>query len=498
MQILAGFDLGTTGCRCVLFNDTLDILGESYHEYPLITGENGIVEQDAEHWWTLLIRALKDAAALAGHATDEICALSLSSQGITVVPVDRDFAPLTNAINWLDHRPDTGIEEVLEHLGDERYQQITARLSPVLYGLSKLTWFMRHRPEICSRTYKFLMPMDFIIARLCDNPVTDHTMAAGMGCYDMANRCWSKEILSAANIDIGKLPKIIDSGNIVGYVTTTASKTSGLRVGTPVVIGAQDQKCGAIGAGYNSEYITVSMGTCIAAIFKCNQPVCDVENYLPCFSDPFLNDYLLEACINVGAGCLKWVRDLWYPDRDYSVLIDMAGSYIPSIETPMFFPHLAGMSTPRRWENCSASFYGLTLNTSSNSIIYSVLESIGFSLRQNIEAARKTTGINPNCLRIFGGGAKSEFWLQIISNICGLPVERLFTHEMCCVGAAILAGIGSGIFSSLVDAQYHSIRIDKRYFPDPSISKLINHRYALYNIRENRIYKEAHIELNHI
>lgn len=488
MRLLAGFDLGTTGCRCVLFNEKLDVLGEDYHEYPLITGDNGIVEQDAEQWWLLLVSALSGAAVNAACKIEDISALSLSSQGITVVPVNSEIKPLANAINWLDQRADTGVETITRTLGAERYTDITARISPEHYGLSKIMWFVRHKPELTFETAYYLMPMDFIIARLCGNTVTDHSMAAGLGCYDINARTWSEEILRVAGIASKRLPLIVQSGTIAGRVTEQAAKSTGLMPGTLVAVGAQDQKCGALGAGIDRRTITVSLGTCLAMLVKSERILCDPDMYLPCFSDLFQDGYLLEGCVAIGAGCLKWFRDLFYPGFSYDQLTALAAQHAPNMESPLFFPYLSGMGTPKRWENGTGCFHGLRLNTSMQGMSHSVLEAVAFTLRQNLEAAQSIAGSRPDYLRVFGGGAKSKEWLQIIANVTGLPVESLYTHEVSCVGAAMLAGLAAGIFKDVREAQSAGVRVRERVMPNPQRSGIYNQRYDMFNHYENTLF----------
>lgn len=494
MRILAGCDVGTTGFRTILFNQELNVLGESYVEYPLLTCEDGVVEQDAKCWLELLENTLRDASNQAGVRTEDIAALSFSSQGITVVPVDREMQPMHNAISWLDHRSNTGAETVLEKIGTERYREITLRNDPFPYGLSKIMWLRKHREDLTTGTWKYLMPMDFVIAALTGNVATDYSMAAGLACFDQRKHCWSEEILNAAGIWEDLLPRILPSGSIAGCVTEKGAKICGLKIGTPVIVGAQDQKCGGLGAGLDFDTATVSMGTCLAALMKCASPICDPERNIPCFSDIFGSGYLLEACVNVGAGCLKWYRDLYYPNMDYDALTKMAGTHDATIETPMFFPHLSGMSTPKRWKNGQAVFYGMNLNTNREAMAYAVLESVAFALKQNIDAAAETADVRLRRLRLFGGGSRSDVWSKIIADVTGLPVERLYTHEMCCVGAAMLAGIGTGLFRDVEHAQNMAIRIRDVIIPNESKKQICAQRYSLYEARENRIFREAYAE----
>ena len=322
-------------------------------------------------------------------------------------------------------------------------------------------------------------------------------MAAGLACFDIKRRCWSDEVLAAAGFPSDMMAEIMPSGSVVGCILEDVASEIGLSPETLVAVGAQDQKCGALAAGIEKGIATVSMGTCLAVMMKSERLMCDERQYIPCFADLCGDSFLLEGCVNVGAGCLKWYRDMFCPDRTYEDITSQAGAYLPSIETPMFFPHLSGMSTPKRWPNGYASFYGFQLGmTRSEAIAYSVLEGVAFALRQNIEAAAETAGVRVERLRIFGGGAKSGDWMQIVADVTGLPVERLYTHEICCVGAAMLGGIGCGVFRDFRHAQGIAVRIRDVFIPRESRKALADRRYALYNHRENRFYHDAEQELS--
>ena len=159
-KVLAGFDLGTTGCRCIVFDKDLSILGDSYEAYPLLTDESGKAEQDAEEWWRLLKSTLTKACACGGIDTRAISSISFSSQGITVVPVDDRLRPLANAITWLDRRGKAEADAIIEKVGDKRFREITARITPEPYGISKILWLRRHRPDLTVKTWKYLMCRD--------------------------------------------------------------------------------------------------------------------------------------------------------------------------------------------------------------------------------------------------------------------------------------------------------------------------------------------------
>lgn len=488
MTLLAGIDLGTTGCRCMLFDEALCVRGEEYYEYPLLNLPPDFIEQDAELWWTLLCRALKGAAQKGGVDLRDVVALSISSQGITVVPVDEAFRPLYNAINWLDRRAGTEGDEIIQAIGLEAYQKIAYRLSPSSYGLTKVLWLRQHRPEIFDAAYQFLMPMDFLIGKFCGVAVTDPSMAAGMGCYDMEAQGWSKDMLEGVGIPAARLARIAHSGSVAGRVNAKAAAECGLAEGTIVAVGSQDQKCGGVGAGLTEGVATASLGTCLATLLKIPAPMLNKAHYQPCFPDVFGEGYLLEGCAPIGAGCLKWYRDLYYPTWSYDQVVELAAQHSPGETTPMFFPHLCGAGTPKPFPDAHAMFGNVSIATDAPAMAYSVLEAVAFALRQNVEASLLSTDADILRLRVFGGGAKSDFWLQMMSDVTSLPMESLYTHEIACVGAAILAGIAAGVFASQEDAQQRCIQVAGTHRPDAGKKALYDARYAAYNAMEDRIF----------
>jgi len=188
---LIGVDLGTTGCRSVVFNEALDILGEEYIEYPLIKLSHSEIEQDASLWWELTKQAIKESICKAGVTVGNVKSISVSSQGIAFVPVDRSCMPLRNAISWLDSRAKKQLDNMLVDYTSQQIYRMTGKRASEVYVLPKLLWIKEHEYEIYSKTYKFLMAHDFITAKLCGEFVTDHTMASGTLVYDITEQKWS-------------------------------------------------------------------------------------------------------------------------------------------------------------------------------------------------------------------------------------------------------------------------------------------------------------------
>ena len=295
MKYVIGLDLGTTCIKALVFDETGRICAESSRDDALITPRKGWVEQDARSWMRLSAEAIRGAVAASGAKANEVAALSVSSQGITLVPVDQNFQPMANAINWLDSRGEEEREEIAQ-LGLERIYAITGKnLSSGGYTLSKLLWFQRHLPEIYESSAYFLLPHDYIMAQLCGRAVTDHSMASATMLYDVPQQAWSEEILQHFAIDPRRLPELMWAGEQAGHLTAPAAETLGLSTSVAVIVGGQDQKVAAYGAGLSADTSSISMGTCEAYEFLFDAAPAHPDRALPAFSYLAPGEWTLEG-----------------------------------------------------------------------------------------------------------------------------------------------------------------------------------------------------------
>ena len=312
MSIYLSVDLGTTGCRSILFNDKLETVGSAYLEYGLITPREKWVEQDAELWWRLTKETIVLATRDAGISPSEVTAISVSSQGITAVAVDRDINALGNAISWLDERAEEESEQIKRELGEEYIFTLTGKPPLALYTLPKLMWLKKHEPELYQSAYKILMPMDFLIAKFTGECVTDHSMASGTLMYDLKNSCWSDALLARFGIDKSKLPRLAYSGEVSGCVKKEVAEELGLSSTTVVAVGAQDQKCAALGAGLKDGVMTVSLGTAAAITKLWDGAYTDTNDGIGWCGYTEPHNFVTEGVISTAATCLRYVRDLMF------------------------------------------------------------------------------------------------------------------------------------------------------------------------------------------
>ncbi|MBQ4612753.1 MAG: hypothetical protein IJB26_04320 [Clostridia bacterium] len=442
MSIYLSVDLGTTGCRSVLFDDALHTLGIAYEESTLITPKEGWTEQDANVWWNMTKSTAKAAIAKAGVDGKAVRGISISSQGITIVPVDEALNPLCNALSWLDVRAEEQIARIERDFGGEAIFTLTGKPINACYTLPKLLWLMQEKPEIVAKTWKFLMPMDFLIGKLTGRPVTDHSMASGTLFYDIKNAVWSDAILSHYGIDKNTLPDILWSGEAVGAVLPSVAEELGLSPDCVVAVGAQDQKCAAYGAGLDEGVMTISLGTAAAITKRWNEAKTEINKGVGWCGYAQPDTWVTEGVINTAGTCLRWVRDRMFRDEKYAVIDAEATEARARGSSLLFYPYMAGPSSPDYYPDSEGAFYGVSLATERGDFALAVMEGIAFQIRILLEAMEAYG--NVHTLVLFGGGANSDLWCQIIADATGLAIKVPPTPEAASAGAAMLAANAVG------------------------------------------------------
>lgn len=443
MSIYLAVDLGTTGCRSIVFDDKLHQLGAAYEEYGLITPKEKFVEQDAELWWELTLRTAEAAFKKAGISAKEVKSISISSQGITLVPIDENIKPLYNAINWLDVRADVEAQQMIDDFGAQYLYDIAGRRMSAAYTVPKILWLMKHEKEIYDKAYKLLMPLDFLIAKFTGNCVTDHSMASGTLMYDLKTRTWSREILDRYNIDENKLPAIAYSGESAGCVRPEVADRLGLSYDCVVGVGAQDQKCAAYGVGLADGVMTISLGTAAAITKLWSEAKTEInkEGVSWCgYVAP--GSFVSEGVIGTAGTCLRWVRDMMFKDDDYVTIDREALEARDRGSSVVFMPYMNGApiaNSPFGNEGC---FFGITMATGRGDIALAVMEGVAFEMRAILEAMEAYGNVNK--IILLGGGAKSKLWSQIIADATGMVLEVPDVIEAAGAGAAMLAADAVG------------------------------------------------------
>lgn len=460
MSHYLAIDLGTTGCRSILFDGKLNLIADSYREYGLETPREKWAQQDANLWWTLTLETAKDAIGRSGVDPKLIDGISISSQGITVVPVDAGLNPLYPAMTWLDVRSDAQAQRLEQEWGTRAAFTHTGKHIDACYTLFKLLWLREEEPEIYEKAWKFLMPMDFLLAKFTGNCVTDHSMASGTVMYDIKAQCWSREVLEKYQIPLEKLPKLQWSGESAGCVLPEVAEALGLRGDCVVAVGAQDQKCAALGVGLGDGIMTISLGTSGAIEKLWTEAKSEGAVTVPWSSYARKGTWVTESVINTAASSLRWLRDVMFPGCDYDTITAEAYAARERGSSVLFYPFLNGPSGPNHYSEATGCFYGASLASTRGDFALAVLEGVAFQIRVILEAMEAYG--NVHTLVLFGGGSKGARWCQIIADVTGLELTVPVTSEAAGAGAAIMAGQGVGAFSR---ENPPSIAYGKTYLP---------------------------------
>ncbi|MGV8845328.1 xylulokinase [Tessaracoccus sp.] len=489
-DIWLGLDVGTTGIRCVAFDSEFSVVGSHYQECPPLYLGKGIVEQDPEEW----IRASTDVMGTVVAALPDVGmvrGLSLSTQSITVVPVDEHGDALRPAISWLDQRGEEMLPALAALMAPDEIRRRTGKPWRGAYGLPKVMWLQRHEPDVMRRCRLLMGTMDYVLFRLTGVAATDHTVAGGTMLYNNGLRDWDTDILHMVQLDRSVLPEILTAGSLAGGLLPHIASLCGLPGGLPVAVGAQDQKCAALAAGLSPGTTTISLGT--AAAVEALQPSARTTeaSTIASFSYLFDNTWVAEGVVPTAGAAVRWFSRTAAPTSSLAELGALAEAKEVTENGPLFLPFLSRIgvaSDSQRWPaDPSGVFWGLTLDADPGDLFRAVLEGITFECVLLLESMRTTETRSDERLRLFGGGSTSPVWCQLFADTTRLPVEVPATHEMAATGAAILAGMGASAWQDGFTAA-ERVPIARTFTPSPHRSHLLADKLIRYRELRTKIF----------
>ena len=408
------------------------------------------------------------------------CVPLQEKQGITVVPVDKALNPLCNALSWLDVRAEEETAPIIEDVGFDAMFLHTGKPVDACYTLPKILWLKKHRPEIFENAWKFLMPMDYLIGKLTGKCVTDHSMASGTLFYDIKELCWSDKVLNYYGIPAEKLPELCWSQEAVGTVLPEVAAELGLDENCVVAVGAQDQKCAAFGVGLDNETMTISLGTAAAIEKRWSEAKTEVNKGVGWCGYVEPGTWVTEGVINTAGTCLRWARDMLFPGEGYDTINKEALEARERGSSVMFYPYLGGPSCPDFYPESQGCFYGVNLATRRGDFALAVMEGIAFQIRILLEAMDAYGTVNT--LSLFGGGANSDLWCQIIADATGMRIQIPETTEAAAAGAARLAAIAAG-------DPMPALCFSKTYEPS-ALATAYYEKYLKFRSVEKRLWSE--------
>jgi len=490
MAFLIGIDIGTSGVKTVLFDSQCNIISSEIEEYPLYQPKNGWAEQDPEDWWNATCITLKKVLRKSCVNPNEVKAIGLTGQMHSIVALDSNNDVLRRSILWCDQRSDKECDELKNIIGIDKLFSITGNPPLTGFTASKLIWIKNNEPQIFGEIKKILLSKDYIRYKLTGEFATDVSDASGMQFLNIKERNWSSEILSKLGIDNDQLGKVYESHEITGKVSKDASELTGLAKGTPVVAGAGDQAAGAIGNGIVKPGIVSStIGTSGVVFASINKVEIDNLGRVHTFCHAVPNTWHIMG-VTQGAGLsLKWFRDNFCQDElssseklglsSYDLMCMEASKAEIGSNGLIYLPYLMGERTPHLDSDARGVFFGISSTHKKKHFIRSILEGITFSLRDCLDII-KSMGIQVEEVRIAGGGSNNNFWNQIQTDIFNHKVARLNSFETTALGAAILAGVGIGMYKDVNEACEIVINKSETLQPNAKNNQVYNKYYSVY------------------
>ncbi|MCK4821640.1 hypothetical protein KA005_38095 [bacterium] len=499
MSIL-GLDVGTGGSKAVVVNEKGEVMAKAYRDYNLITPCPGWLELDARLLWDSVQSIIREVAR--NVKGDQISVLSLSTMGDSFVPVNKTGEPIGNFILASDGRSTAETEFLINEIGLERIFQITGMPPHPINTLTKVIWLKQHDPDTFSKAAKFLCAEEYVISRLGLTPTTSYSNACRTMAFSIEKLDWSQEMMDSAGINKGYFPEAIPSGNIIGEIPPLIASPIGLGIGVKVVSGGIDQACGSLGSNAISEgYIEDSMGTLEALSLTIDKTLFDGMLYRDLLNGHYsinchviTGKYLIMALILSAGSILRWFRDTFLKEEVQSAEKKRVSVYdlVLSKSTPdpthlLLLPYFAGSGTPTMNPLANGIIMGLDLGVKKEDLIKAIFQGIAHEVALNLDYLEKI-GVLIKEIRCVGGGSRSEFCLQLRADLLGKAVIKMRDSEAAVLGAAILAGVGIGVWGSVEEAAKYIAEEDKIFEPRSHYRKFYDTQKLIYRNLYEKVY----------
>ena len=479
MKYLLGIDVGTTGTKALLFRQDGKLCGQAYRPYDTQTPRVGWSEQDPEDWWNAVVATVREITG-DPEVSRNVAGISLSLQGGTMVAVDENYRPVRPAMVWNDTRCTEELAQYLENSSDEEmYRKTGWHLLPGL-NLMQICWMRDHEPENYAKSAMFLSVPDYISYKMTGIAAIDPSDAGINQLSNITEGRYDKALLDFAGIKESQLPPILGSGQVIGHLTPEAAEILGLTTDAVLCAGAHDQYAVALGAGAcKAGDILIGSGTCWVITCIGDQP--DFESGLSQSVAAVPGKWGSLWSLSSGGVCLEWLRKniacgpdgetLSYDELNRQIDVRKAA------EDGLYFFPFSGRSTLEQ-SFSRGSFTGLDLSHDRFHMARAVMEGVAFQIVWMLDAFR--TKPSAEGLKLAGGASKSEVWCRILADISGLPVRVPEVADLACVGAAVLAGVGCGIYRDAKEG-YNCLSVsEKVILPDPQRTEMYGKLFAHY------------------
>lgn len=485
---LLGIDVGTSACKIAVFDRNGTVLETATGEYEVYYPQTGWAEQDPDEWWRVICSTMKYIFSKSQIKPEEIAGIGIDGQSWSAIAVDKEGSVLTNTPIWMDTRADDICRELSEKVGEQRIFEVAGNSLQPSYSTAKIIWYQRNMPQVYENIYKVLQSNSYIAYRLTGQMTQDLSQGYGFHCFDMHTGTWDQAMCEALGIPAHILPDIHPCHEVIGAVTKTAAAQSGLAEGTPVVAGGLDAACGTLGAGVIHAGETQEQGGQAGGMSICiDSYKADPRLILSCHVVP--GKWLLQGGTTGGGGAMRWLeKEFGAFEREegrrtgkssLDLFNEEAGNVAPGSDGLIFLPYMAGERSPLWNPYAKGVYYGMDFGKTKGHFIRAVMEGVAMSLRHNLEVAAEA-GASVDVLRAMGGSANSLLWTQIKSDVTGKPVIVPSSDTATTLGAAILAGVGVGIYEDFEEAVKLTVENKRYHVPNQADRNIYDRNYRKY------------------
>ncbi len=486
-------DVGTGGSKAALTDIAGNIIASKFKPYPTIYPREHWAEQEPSDWWEAVTSTTRDVLEETSVSPDNVKGIIFSTQMLGVLPVDLSGEPLRGAIIWLDGRAQEQADKIIRMFTKPVLLAVAGGIPTGKDVIAKLMWLVEHEPGIYEETHKILDVNSFLVYRCCGEFVYDYAAASATGAFNFKKKDWDPFLFKIFKMDPSKMPRVIPSYEKAGGLTEKAAEEMGMKPGTPVFAGTGDVPAATVGSGAvidgkghvyvgSSGWIAVTMPKSVNAGRK---GIVSIAS-----ADP--TRFLLVAETESAGACFKWFADNLAPkDVDYGPGMDVfdylnkvAAEAEPGSSGLIFCPWMFGERSPIPDTTVRGGFINLSLDHKRGDVARAVFEGVALHARWMLEEVRKC-GFNDVSLRAIGGGAKSDLWMQIYADACGVNVERVVQpQESGARGVALIAARGLGHYPD-IPSLWNVVKVDRVFFPRTEYANL--YKEAFFNLKE--VYK---------
>ena len=475
---ILAIDIGTSACKVVVFDRNGAVVASETRAYPVYYPAPGYAEQKPEEWWAAACDAVKSLLSYGPVRPEDIQAVGLDGQSWSCILVDKNGGVLFGNPIWMDGRAADICEEIKRSIPEKDIFKVSGNPFEPMYTTPKILWFRQKYPDVFKRTYKVLQSNGYFVYKLTGKFSQDSSMGYGLHFFDVRSGQWDADLARALDIPLDIMPEIFQPRDIVGFVTGEAAKATGLLAGTPVVAGGLDAACSTFGAGVAEPGQTQEQGGQAGGMSICLDK-CLTHERLIMGMHVVPGRWLLQGGTVGGGGALKWLRETMMPELSFEDMSELAAKSPVGSNGVIFLPYMSGERSPIWDKKAKGVYFGLDYARTRSDIIRATMEGVAFALRHNIETAEEA-GAYIDSMNPVGGCANSPVWMRIKSDVTGKPLNVPGSDNGTPLGAAMLAGIGVGIYGDYRDAIDSAVRIRASYEPDMENRDKYARYYAVY------------------